>query len=436
MEQANILVIGAGAAGLMAAYTLAKAGKRVTVLEACNRTGGRIHTIDRASFFKHAELGAEFVHGNLPLTLGLLQQANIAYHPIGGEMWQYRAGTFTQDAGMIEGWDLLMKKMNAQQEDATLNEFLEQHFVDPKFEELKDSVRRYAGGYDTGDPDRISVLALQREWQNEDEDAQYRIEGGYCALIQYLVAEFKAAGGAIYLNAPVKEVHWQPGQVKVYTADKEQYEAKQIILALPLGVWQAPADTHGAISFSPGIDAQTEALQQLGFGSVIKILLRFDTIFWEDEVTEELVGHSLKNMEFLFSDEVVPTWWTQLPQHTALLTGWLAGPASQQWANASPEEILQQSLQSLAHVFNRSPEELKAHLIAWHVANWTAEPYTRGSYTYDTVQTPQALQVLSEPIADTIYLAGEFMYQGTAMGTVEAALVSGRNAVQKILGLI
>ncbi len=94
MKDIDILIIGAGAAGLMAAYTLSNAGKKVAILEARNRAGGRIHTLENASFFKHAELGAEFVHGNLPITLRLLKKAGIRYYPAWGEMWHYSNGAF------------------------------------------------------------------------------------------------------------------------------------------------------------------------------------------------------------------------------------------------------------------------------------------------------------------------------------------------------
>jgi len=432
MENADVLIIGAGAAGLMAAYTLAKAGKKVTVLEACNRTGGRIRTIDNTLFFNHAELGAEFVHGNLPVTLGLLKEAGIEYHAAGGNMWHYSNGAFTEGAGMFDGWNLLMKKLNALQQDMTLDDFLDEHFTDVKFDELKESVRQYAAGYDTSDPKRVSALALRREWQNEDEDAQHRIEGGYCRLIQYLVTAFKRAGGLVYLNAAVTQLNWQPGQVKAITADGETYEATKVIFAIPLGVWQAPAAAKGAISFEPAIPAQTEALQKLGFGAVIKVLLQFEEIFWEDTATEELAGKSLNEMAFLLSDEAMPTWWTQAPSHAPLLTGWLGGPAAADWATKSEQDILQISLQSIANIFNRSPEWLKSKLVAWHVVNWTAEPYIYGSYSYDTVHTTEVLELLHNPVENTIYFAGEFMYQGTAMGTVEAALTSGKEVANKL----
>jgi len=432
MENTDVLIIGAGAAGLMAAYTLSKAGKKVTVLEACNRTGGRIRTINDASFFNHAELGAEFVHGNLPLSLELLDKAGLAYHAAEGQIWHYSNGTFKQDAAMVEGWDLLIKKLHALKEDMSLDDFLEAHFVGEQFDGLKESVRHYAAGYDTADPKKLSAFAMRNEWENEDDSAQHRINDGYCSLISFLCAEIKQNGGAIYLNAPVNRIKWQPGNAVVSTADGDTYEAAKVIFAIPLGVWQASPKAKGYIKIEPPVKEQHEALQQLGFGAIIKVLLQFDDIFWEDATTEELAGKGLKDMMFLFSDEAVPTWWTQSPEHSPLLTGWLGGPEAARRAGYSHQEILQESLQSLAHIFNRSPEALKDKLVAWHVANWTAEPYIYGSYAYDTVHTTKALEMLRKPVEDTLYFAGEFMYQGASMGTVEAALVSGREVAERI----
>jgi len=112
MQTTDVLIIGAGAAGLMAAYRLSASGKKVIVLEARNHTGGRIHTISHESFFKHAELGAEFIHGDLPVTLNLLKEADIKYSPAGGEMVRYEKGQFLGDGGFIENWDLLLSIQN------------------------------------------------------------------------------------------------------------------------------------------------------------------------------------------------------------------------------------------------------------------------------------------------------------------------------------
>ncbi len=94
---------------------------------------------------------------------------------------------------------------------------------------------------------------------------------------------------------------------------------------------------------------------------------------------------------------------------------------------------MQLSLQSIGNIFKRSIEELRNKLVAFHVANWTADLFTRGSYAYDTVEAPEARKVLGEAVDNTIFFAGEYLYEGPAMGTVEAALTSGRDVVGKII---
>lgn len=433
MNKSDVLVIGAGATGLMAAYKLSKSGKTVAVLEARNHTGGRIHTLNNELFFQHAELGAEFIHGNLPITLELLKQAGIPYHHAGGEMWQYHEGKFNKNGFFIEGWDELLEKLQELKEDLSIHEFLEKEFPGDKYARLRDSTKQYVAGYDTANPKLASALALRTEWLNEDEDAQHRIEGGYCALIKFLADEIKGTGSLIVLNAVAKQVLWKPNDVKIITADDTIYEAAQVVIAMPLGVLQADKENTASLTIHPAINGHHDALQNIGFGAIIKVLLEFDKAFWEDDETEKLVGASLKNMGFLFTDEAIPTWWTQAPQHTPLLTGWLGGPKSFEKKDMQAEDILQLGLTSLSHVFKIPADVLKRSLIAWHVANWTAELFTLGSYAYDKVGSADARKVLLQPVDNTLFFAGEYLYDGPAMGTVEAALTSGKNVAEDIL---
>lgn len=427
MKQPDVIIIGAGAAGLMAAYTLVKSGKTVTVLEARRRLGGRIHTV-KQEFSAPVELGAEFVHGNLPVTLGLLKEAGIATTGVNFEMWQHHGDVLKQSEEFIEGFGDFLGKLNDLQEDMPMQEFLEQHFPGEEYAKMRRQIADYVSGYDTANIMDASAFALRNEWNHEDEDAQHRVVGDYTTMAEYLAKVCRDAGSQIVTESVVKRIEWERGRVKVCCLNSDIYESEKLIIALPLGVLQAPIGAEGGIQFSPVLQ-QGAAFQNIGFGAVIKVLLEFESMFWEENIFEA----DLSTMGFLFSDEAIPTYWTQSPQRSPLLTGWLGGPPAFDQKDAPAETILEMALESLGNIFNITVEVLKDKLVAWDVVNWTAEPYTRGSYAYDKIESPEARKTLQLPVEDTLYFAGEYLYNGPAMGTVEAALTSGRDVAQTLL---
>lgn len=428
MKNADVIILGAGAAGLMAAYELSKAGKQVMVLEARDRAGGRIHTLDNDL---HTELGAEFVHGDLPVTLQLLKEANIDLQPASGEMWHSQDGQFSRNPEQFEHWDLLIEKLGQLEKDTSIGDFLQQEFGDEKYVGLRAWVTRFVSGYDTADPFKASAFALRREWQSEDDDAQHRVKGGYGRMINYLVNTSEQNAARFYLNTIAKHIHWTHGQVEVITSGNESFKAKQLIIALPLGVLRAGPSEQASITISPSVDKYKTAVNQIGFGSVVKVLLQFKTTFWEDQA---ITGEDLSDMGFILSGEAIPTWWTQHPSSSTLLTGWLGGPPAERKKGISNDELLIESLTSLSRIFNIDAGKLKNDLVASRVANWTIDPFTLGSYAYDTLESTEARKALSTPINHTIYFAGEYLYEGAAMGTVEAALTSGKETAGKLIG--
>jgi phytoene dehydrogenase-like protein len=106
----DIIVIGAGAAGLVAAYELALTGKKTAVIEAKERVGGRILSIADENFQLPVEGGAEFVHGDLKLTRQLLDKAGAKLYEVTGDIWQKEDGKIEQQDDFIEEYSILEKK--------------------------------------------------------------------------------------------------------------------------------------------------------------------------------------------------------------------------------------------------------------------------------------------------------------------------------------
>ncbi len=408
MQQHEIIIIGAGPTGLMAAYELAKRGQKSIILEARDRIGGRVHTLTDGT-----ELGAEFIHGKLPITLGLLEEANLTHTSAAGEWVQLRGGAASEPFE-TEHWPRLMRELKLLETDMSLQDFLTRHFPESQYAALKDQAIAYAEGYDTADASRVSAKALYEEWSAEQE-AQSRVDGGYIKLMDFLARRVKEVGSEVLLRHPVSAISVAHDGVMITAADKRMH-AKQAIVALPLGVLQADGAIHMT---SPSWPAYKDALDALGFGDIVKLVLRFHEPFWESQYP---------GLGFLLTSAPVPTWWTQQPNPSAVLTGWLPGRSARTRTAMSQSQLLELALASLGQILNTTPQALESLLAEAHIANWSKDVYTRGSYAYATVGSEKARSVLNGSMDRFLHFAGEYMYTGPAMGTVEAAFWSGQNA--------
>lgn len=432
MSEYDILIIGAGAAGLMAARKLAHAGKRVGILEARHRAGGRIYTFSDGGFTAPTEGGAEFLHGDVALSQSLLQEAGILCHDTAGSNYEVNQGRLEEQQGFFDELPLLLEKLHSLEQDVPLAEFLAQQFPGEQHLPLRDMATRFAEGYDAADARRASAIALREEWSGNGAEDSPRPEGGYSRLIESLVEKVQQAGGTLHLATVVEEVQWQAGQVKVLCAQGKVFRASCALLTLPLGVLQAEEGSLGFVRFTPDLPDYRAAARALGYGPVIKFLLEFKEAFWLSSSAD--VSQPMPEMGFLFSDAAIPTWWSQLPESRPLLTGWVAGPAAATLRETPDAELLTLALDSLAYLFGTTTTFLRGQLQASRIMNWGADPYALGAYTYATVGAKAALQVFEKPVSNTLYFAGEALYTGPHTGTVEAALVSGESAADKLLG--
>lgn len=421
MEDKKIIIIGAGASGLMAAKELAKAGKQVTILEARDRIGGRIYTLETNAMGYMAEAGAEFIHGDLPLTKSLIKEAGLTLIPTDGKLYTKRDGNFLQEKEFIPHWNEVLKRLNEVEEDIPIAKFLNDNYPVESYPELHRSINTFVEGYDAADPNRASTIALREEWIGENKATQYRIKEGYGALINFLKSECEKYNVELILNSVVTTLTIEQQKAVIQCANFKKYDASKIILTTPLPVLKN-------INFNPPIPKKLKAASKIGFGVVIKFLLRFNDRWWLTTQKEDL-----ENAGFIFSDEFIPTWWTQHPNPYPVLTGWLAGPKAENFIHYSSVELLEAALTSLTNIFKINKEEIKNKLINYKIINWGADPYTLCAYAYATPETTTAKAELLKSIENIMFLSGEALYKGTEMGTVEAALASGKNTSTQIL---
>ncbi len=436
----SIIIIGAGASGLIAARRLSSAGFIVTIVEAGSSPGGRIMTLPAPGskwaglptagpgvFSAVVEGGAEFIHGDLPVSLQLAKEAGIVLHPVHGDMIRLKRGQRLGEGGddtfMGKDWGELMEKMEQLEDDIPIAEFMDRHFPEERYKGLRDSVRRFAEGYDLADVHRVSTRALYNEWAREGEDEEYRLEGGYRHLADFLVAECKRSGSVFHFSSPVGQVNWSADRVEVIGVKGEIYTADRLLVTASLGVLQADPEL---LRFSPALPLYREAARRLGYGSVIKILAEFASPYWKEK---KAPGKTL----FIISEEAIPTWWTSPDDSSCLLTGWLAGANMLAFQQLSQEDQFEICYSSLAAIFSMDRETIKQELEILQIFDWATPPYVRGGYSFDTVGAGEARLQLLKPVEGTIWFAGEALYEGIAPGTVEAALTSGQEIAEKII---
>jgi monoamine oxidase len=417
----HFVVVGAGAAGLMTARELARAGKRATVLEARDRCGGRIYPLSTEEFGYKAEGGAEFVHGAAPVTRAVMREARLSLAPRGGTRWSARTGALSPDTSSLPHADRFYQALREVKADLPIAEFLETHFADRRYDELRRSITRTVEGYDAADPRRASTLALRDEWMARDDGQHGRVAEGYGALVEYLRSECRRLGAAIHLGAAVTAIEEARGRIAARCRDGAVFEADAAILTVPLPLLSE-------IALPPAARERATEAADIGFGNVVKILLRFKAKWWADHG-----GRDLADLSFLISNATVPTWWTQHPDEYPVLTGWFAGPKADRVPSLTETELVDMGLVSLAEIFDLPVDRVSRDLVASRAINWGNDPFARGAYSYATPKTRAAQSGLIRPDGGAIFFSGEALYAGPDMGTVEAALASGQQTAQTIL---
>jgi glycine/D-amino acid oxidase-like deaminating enzyme len=444
----DVIIVGAGAAGLTAAARLAQSGRRVALLEARDRIGGRIFTRHLPAAQGHApvcvELGAEFIHGLPAATWSLVGQAKLSAYEIEGSDLSFVNGSWAPPMNQPATHVIadMLKWLEAHP--GCDMSFAEYQTAAPTDAATAAAAANYVEGFNAADRHRIGIASLAIQQRAEDAidgDRVFHVAAGYAAVMEFLASQFRAAGGELALGAAVRRIEWQRGSVRIETAvaaaGQGELQARQALITVPLGVLQA--DT---IAFAPAPAQILAHARRLAVGEVVRISLLFRERFWRDcraPSIPENVRRKLADLSFLFTPgEVPPTWWTPNPAPTPMLTAWIGGPKATELrrslaAGGDPLALPRRCLATLARIFEQSFAELQSLLVSWYEHDWSADPYSRGAYSYVPAGALDAPAKLTAPVAETLYFAGEHTDITGHWGTVHAAIGSGARAAEQIL---
>lgn len=420
----DVVVIGAGMAGLAAARDLMARGMSVHILEARDRIGGRVFT-NRDVPGWPVDMGASWIHGidGNPLTR-LADQGGLARIETS---WEPRP-TFgpggvridLDDASELAGKLLEAGRDRVEDRDYDVS--------------LADAVQGTAGwrGLKPGDRRLVRHFAnsdIEHEfaadwndlsaWYYDDSGAydgpDVIFPDGYGDLATYL-----AKGPSITTGEIVTGLQRRGDTVKIITQSDTTYQASHVILTVPLGVLKA-----GRIAFSHPLErSRTKAIDSIGMGLLNKCWLRFERTFWPHNTDA-----------FGFVGELDGHWaeWFSLSRATGepTLLGFNAGTAAREIEKLDDRETVERAMEVLRSIFGSGIPDP----VTWKISRWNSDPFALGSYSFTAVGSDRgSRRALAGADWDgRLLFAGEATHEEHP-ATVHGAYLSGQEAARLIAG--
>jgi monoamine oxidase len=423
----DVIVVGAGAAGIAAALELSARSLRVVVLEARDRIGGRVMWERVGSENVPAELGAEYIHGDAPETTAFMRAAGLTAVETGDASW-----TCGEDGVLRPSEDdfsagTIFEGVHALAQDESVDAFLRRYANDPEWRETAQRARTFVEGFEAADPLIASARSIADELSSGVDDRSSRPVGSYAPLFASLGERCASEGVELRLNTAVEHIAWEAGSVSVRarSADAGAFvlRARCVIITVPVGVLQQGAGA-APLAFAPELPAaKHEAIHGLAMGDVVRVTLAFRSAFWET-----IANGRYRDAAFFRCDGgAFGAFWTQMPLRTRTIVAWAGGPRATAMRGMSAQERIERARDAFGTMIGE-PQRTRDEFEGGVTHDWTADPFACGAYSYVVTGAATARAALGESIDGTLFFAGEATSTDGQGGTVSGAFESGQRA--------
>lgn len=399
--RADVIIVGAGVAGLTAAKQLDKAGVKVLVLEAQDRIGGRA-LVDTKTFSVPIDYGAAWFHGIETNPLDEMAD-KMGFHRVdtnldGPIFVGNRPATEAENQACEDAYHQIEKAMEAAAEagrDPAVADLVKDA---PCAELMMDNVARFESAAEADDTSAVDAALFG----SEDDD-----------FVREGMGTFVAAYGKdvpVRLKSVVTQVHHDPAGVTVELASGERFQGKRVLVTVSTGVLAA-----GKIVFDPPLPQwKLDAIAALPMGVLNKVVVEFKTDIFGDTPDNSWVmwdGPDRDNIAFVIK-----------PLSAPIAVGFYGAKQARDYEKDDAA--------ALAHVKGALRQmygpRVDSELSRTGLTHWGSNPYTLGSYSAARPGGSKMHAVMAKPVDDRVFFAGEAcarpLFNGSLAGAYETAV--------------
>ena len=400
----KVIIIGAGVAGLYAAYILKSKGINFQILEASANHGGRLGKLTGFANFP-IDTGAQWLHGKNSILGDLITKSNtkITLDNSETKYWfnNQLVNSLAQNTDIFEGDNL---------PDVSYKDYALQKGLGNEYKYIIENIAGDQGAAAS----RLSVFGNNEDeenWNSGDDD--FKFQETFFDLIDKQIAN--QVKDNILLNTIVSKIDYSQSTIQITDSNKNLYNADQVIITVAIPILKS-AD----IQFIPALASEKiTAFSKIGMDAGMKVFLKFSNKFYD----QNIIGGSICAA---YADDSIGK-----AQNDNILLAFIMGEQAEYLTSLGSDTAITNALiQELDTMYNG---QATASFIAAHVQNWTTNPFVKGAYSYSTIGMGDARKIATQPINKKLYFAGEAMNTNGHHQTVHGAAETGYREVINIL---